>query len=106
MGAPLPRDLEQIRDPPLAQHLDPIERERRPRAGTHETLATDIVVGREAHGTVNIEPVARRREAPLAPLEVPVFRIGQGKSLDGECRPDSERLTVFRPTGDAARGAR
>jgi hypothetical protein len=39
MGAPLPRDLQQVRDPPVAQHLDPIERERRRDAVQRRILA-------------------------------------------------------------------
>jgi len=63
-GASLARHLQQVRDPPIAQHLDPIERERRPRKGAHQALATFIVVGREAHGAMDVEPVAGRRQAP------------------------------------------
>ena len=77
MGAPLARHLEQVRDPPVAQHLDPIEREGRPRAVADEALAPEIVVGREAHGAMDVEPVTRRREATLAALEVCVRLILQ-----------------------------
>jgi hypothetical protein len=54
MGAPLARDLEHV---------------------AHETLAPDIVVRGDAHGTVDVEPVACRRQAPLTALEVSVLRI-------------------------------
>jgi len=36
-------------------------------------VATLIVVGRDAHGTMHVEAVARRREASLPALEI---RIG------------------------------
>jgi hypothetical protein len=74
MGAPLARDLEQVRDPPIAQHLEASERERRPRAVAREALAAEIIVGYNADRSMNIEPVARRREAPLAALKVCVLR--------------------------------
>ena len=73
MGAPFTRDLEQIRNPPIAHHRESLERERWSSAVAHEALATEIVVGREAHGTVNIEPIARCRA--VAAREIVLERI-------------------------------
>jgi RNA polymerase sigma factor (sigma-70 family) len=90
MGVPLARHLQQVGDPPIAQHLDSIERERRTSAIADEALATSIVVGREAHGAMDVEPVARRREAPFTPLEICV-RVVFGRKRSREERAARER---------------
>ena len=70
MGPPPAWTLEQVRNPSIRQHLDSIECEGRTRAIAHEPLAALVVALRDAHGTVDIEAVARRREAPLPALHV------------------------------------
>ena len=76
MGPSPTRDLQQIRHPSVREPLDSIERERRARAIAHEPLATLVVVSRDAHGTVDVEAVARCREAPL-----PAFHVCVGISF-------------------------
>jgi hypothetical protein len=49
-------------NPTLRQHRDSIERERRACARAREPLATLVVVSRDAHGTVDVEAVARCRQ--------------------------------------------
>ena len=44
MGASPTRRLDPVGDAPVVQHLDSIERERRPRAVAHEPLAPDFFV--------------------------------------------------------------
>ena len=59
----LVRRLELVGDAAIPQHREPIEREGRPRAVTHEPLSPLVVLGEDAHGTVDVEAVDRRREA-------------------------------------------
>ena len=66
---PLARRLHQVGDAAVPQHLDPIERDGRPRKGAHEPLATDIGAGRDTHRAVDVEAVALRREGSLSPIE-------------------------------------
>jgi hypothetical protein len=56
------RDLQPVGDAAVAQHLDPVERERGPGAVADEALASLDIAGREAHSAMHIEPVARRRK--------------------------------------------
>jgi hypothetical protein len=62
------RRLHQVRDVPVLQFLDALEREGRTRAIADEALAAFVVVGREAHRAVHVEAVARRGEALLSAL--------------------------------------
>src|SRR5215813_12643217 len=90
MGASSPRSLQQVRAPAVPQHLDPIEPERRAGTVPREPLAPLIVIDRDAHGAVHVEPVARRRGASLASFQVSVmvlFELNRSR----EERPTRER---------------
>src|SRR5262249_9180482 len=84
------RGLPPVRDAPLAQQLEPVEGERRLSTGAHEPLAPLVVLRGDANGTVDIEPIAGRREAALLVVEV---RVGVGLRFRGACEesPSGER---------------
>jgi hypothetical protein len=55
MGASPARFLEQVRDPAIGQDRDAVERKRRSSAVAQQSLASLVVVGFDAHGTMHIE---------------------------------------------------
>jgi hypothetical protein len=62
------------------------ERERRAGTITHEPLATLVVAGCDAHRTVDVEPVACRREAALLAVEIRVgvlFGLKRSREASG-----------------------
>ena len=99
VGAPAAGDLHPVGNLAIAQHLDPIERERGPRTVADEALAPLDIVAREAHRAVDVEPVAHRREAQLAPVEIGVSRVvrrsrrarQEGAAGEGELRAAVDR---------------
>jgi hypothetical protein len=61
---------------PVLHHLEALQREGRTGAVTDEALASLIVARLDAHCTVHVEAVVRRREARRLADE----RIGEGRS--------------------------
>ena len=90
VGSPPTRDLQAVRHSSIRKHLDAIEREGWARAIAQKELAALVVAGCDAHGTVDVEAVARRREAPLPALHVGVG-IALGRHLSREERAARER---------------
>jgi len=59
------------------------------RGGAHEALAPLVVAGLDAHGTVDVEAVARRREARLLAVQVFVTSVlagGEGPAHERAAR--------------------
>jgi hypothetical protein len=65
MGTPAARDFQAVRNAPIGEHFDAIERERGACAIAHEPLAARVVTRCDAHRAVHIEAVACGGEAPL-----------------------------------------
>ena len=63
MRAAWARRLHAIRNPPVGEHAQPIEREARPGAVTHEELTGFIAAGVDAHPCVKVEASVLRAEA-------------------------------------------
>ena len=100
MRGAVTRSLDRVGDATVAQYREALEREGRTRAVADQLFATDIVVGADAHGRVQVESVeqgglAARTVRGLVVRERQArTEIGEDPALNRKLRASAERVEL------------
>jgi len=99
MRSSSPRCLDAVHDSAVLCDFEALERKRRTGAVPDETLSAEVVVFRDADGSVEIEASVGRREASFFPFVGGAVDVGLGlerPSLIGSARKRDVRKSVER----------